>query len=220
MYKFLSLKDHVYQYIADQISDGTLLPKQKINEQQICEELSISRTPVREALIQLATEGVLENVPRKGFVIKYLKPEEARQLYAVIGTLDGMAAQLACPHMTEKQLRDMEFYTQSMDLALASGNYEMYYKQQEIFHGIYTNQCGNQILISTLEQLKNKFVAKNYDRIDTPDGKNVMLKTNEEHKRMLALFHEKNADALMEYIRNVHWNPELSYTEATTDDAL
>ena len=50
MYKFLSLKDHVYQYIAEQISKEELVPGEKINENEICRELSISRTPVREAL--------------------------------------------------------------------------------------------------------------------------------------------------------------------------
>ena len=48
MYKFLSLKDHVYQYIAEQISKEELVPGEKINENEICRELSISRTPVRE----------------------------------------------------------------------------------------------------------------------------------------------------------------------------
>ena len=97
MYKFLSLKDHVYQYIAEQISKEELVPGEKINENEICRELSISRTPVREALIQLSSEGVLENVPRKGFIIKQMKETEARQLYEVIGVLDGLAAQRSLP---------------------------------------------------------------------------------------------------------------------------
>ena len=56
MPKFKTLKDHVYDYIAEQIMEGRLRPSEKINETAICEELSISRTPVREALIQLAGE--------------------------------------------------------------------------------------------------------------------------------------------------------------------
>ena len=53
MERFKSLKDHVYEYIEEQIIKGTLLPGERINENTICEELDISRTPVREALIQL-----------------------------------------------------------------------------------------------------------------------------------------------------------------------
>ena len=213
MYKFLSLKDHVYQYIAEQISKGELVPGKKINENEICQELSISRTPVREALIQLSSEGVLENVPRKGFIIKEMKEGEARQLYEVIGLLDGLAAQLACPHLTEKHLKDMAFYIDSMDLAINSDNYEMYYKQQEIFHDIYTEECGNEVLIGVLSQLKNKFVSKTYDLSTDSEGKEILLTTNQEHRVILDLFRKKDAEALTKYIQHTHWNPELACTE-------
>ena len=84
MPKFKTLKDHVYDYIAEQIMEGRLRPSEKISEAAICEELSISRTPVREALIQLAGEEILENVPRKGFIIRHVDLKEARELYEVI----------------------------------------------------------------------------------------------------------------------------------------
>lgn len=216
MYKFLSLKDHVYQYIAEQISKGALVPGKKINENEICQQLSISRTPVREALIQLSSEGVLENMPRKGFIIKEMKPDEAQQLYEVIGILDGLAAQLACPQLTEKHLRDMAFYIDSMTLAIDSANYEMYHKQQEIFHDIYLEECSNEVLVSTLQQLKNKFVSKRYDLAADSKGKEILHTTNAEHKVILELFEKRDAVGLLEYMQKTHWNPELARTEVTS----
>ena len=68
--EYRSLKDHVYNHIVDLIDGGTLADDHKISEQQICDALGVSRTPVREALIQLAADGYLENVPRKGFYVK------------------------------------------------------------------------------------------------------------------------------------------------------
>ena len=55
MEHYLSLKDHVYRYISDCINSGTLNPGDKINEAQVSETLNISRTPIREALVQLAS---------------------------------------------------------------------------------------------------------------------------------------------------------------------
>lgn len=126
MKKYKTLKDHVYDYIAEQILEGNLIPSQRINETAISQELSVSRTPVREALIQLSCEDILENVPRKGFVLKGVTEKEAAELYTVIGTLDGTAAQASCDTLTEKDLKRMEFYIQSMDLAINTNNYEMY----------------------------------------------------------------------------------------------
>lgn len=67
--KYRSLKDHVYDYIAQKIQDGTLLPNQKINEAEICKKLDISRTPTREALFQLASDNLLQYIPRRGFIV-------------------------------------------------------------------------------------------------------------------------------------------------------
>ncbi|WP_312653328.1 GntR family transcriptional regulator [Aminipila sp.] len=215
MYKFQSLKDHVYDYIADQILKGNLLPNEKINENKICQELNISRTPVREALIQLSSENVLENVPRKGFVLRTLDSKEAAEIYQVVGILDGYAAVLACPKLTEKTLKDMEFYIDSMDLAITSCNYEMYYKQQEIFHQLYLMECGNSTLMDSLLKLKNKFLTKNYDLSQMEDVKAVLFETNNEHKEMLRLFCEHKTAELEIYIREVHWDPSKSITEVT-----
>lgn len=215
MYKFKSLKDHVYDYIADQILQGNLLPNEKISENKICLELNISRTPVREALIQLSSEGILENVPRKGFVLKTLDPKEAEQIYEVIGVLDGFSAKLACINLTPKVIKDMEFYIESMDLAISTYNYEMYYKQQEIFHKLYLDLCGNPTLIYSIVQLKNKFLAKSYNFSNSKEEQKILYNTNEEHKYMIELFKEKKADELETYIRDIHWHPEKADTELT-----
>lgn len=156
MERFKTLKDHVYEYIEEQIMKGTLLPGERINENTICEELGISRTPVREALIQLTAEGVLETKARKGFVIKAVQEKEVIELYAVIGILDGFAAQLACPALTEKDFADLDFYVEAMDLAIKTGNFEMYRKQQALFHQFYIDRCGNSVLITALSRVKSK----------------------------------------------------------------
>ncbi len=71
MNAFLSLKDHVYNYISQAINEGRLKPNEKNKtKKMIMEDLNISRTPVREAFLELSVEGYLENVPRKGFHVK------------------------------------------------------------------------------------------------------------------------------------------------------
>ena len=205
---YISLKDIVYNYIADQISRMKILPHDKINEQKICSELNISRTPVREALIQLCCEGLLENVPRKGFYIKRLSEKEAREIYLIIGVLDGLSASLACMHMEDRHIKDMEFYIGSMALAIDGGNFEMYYKTQEAFHMVYLSICGNETLVQMLIQTKKKFLKKAYTMNNGgSDIAGILRETNEEHRKILELFKERNIPALDNYIRTVHWDP-------------
>ena len=63
--------------------------------------------------------------------------DDIREIYQVIGILDGYAAKLACEKLTAQDFADMEFYIDTMDLALNSGNYDMYHKQQIVFHQLY-----------------------------------------------------------------------------------
>ncbi len=79
MNAFLSLKDHVYNYISQAINEGRLKPNEKINEKMIMEDLNISRTPVREAFLELSVEGYLENVPRKGFHVKRVDEKKPKK---------------------------------------------------------------------------------------------------------------------------------------------
>ena len=207
MERFKTLKDHVYDYIEAQIQSGSLRPNQRINEAVICEELHISRTPVREALIQLSAEGVLENTARKGFVLKTVNERDVMELYAVIGVLDGFAAKLACPHLTESDLMDMAFYIDAMDLAITSGNYSMYDKHQIIFHQLYIEKCGNSVLISTIGRTKSKLLKRTY--IDNPDEefKEILHATNQEHREILELFRKKDVTGLFQFLSEVHWRP-------------
>lgn len=213
MKKYKTLKDHVYDYISEQILDGKLLPSQRINETAISQVLSVSRTPVREALIQLSCEGILDNLPRRGFVLREVTEKEAMELYAVIGSLDGMAAGAACDALTEKDLAKMDFYIQSMDLAINTGNYPMYLEQQDAFHQVYMDKCDNEVLEDTISRLKSKFFTRGYSEGKDDHNKKLLSEINEEHREILKLFREKKKDELAEYLANVHWCPSHAHNE-------
>lgn len=199
--------DIVYDYITQHIADGSIKANQKISEAEICKDLNCSRTPVREALISLSSEGILEHNMHRGFSLKPLETKEATDLYVMIGVLDGLAAKLACSHMTEEILKEMDFSTQIMDLALGNMNFDMYYKQQEIFHDYYTNICGNELLIEEIHKMKRKLVKKRYDMDSDEMTRDVLSQTNNDHKRMVEMFREKDKDALRKLLEEEHWRP-------------
>lgn len=208
MSSFMTLKDHVYEYIAEQIQEGKLLPDDKVDEKAICSKLNISRTPVREALIQLASEGIIKNNSRKGFTVYALTAKELEDLYSVIGILDSAAAAAAYNNLSEDDFRDMQFSIDSMDLAINSCNFEMYHKQQKIFHQVYIDKSNNATLISTISLLKNKLVHSNYPKENTAKYQDILRQDNNEHKEILNLFKCGDASTLSKYIFTVHWRPD------------
>ena len=206
MKNYLLMKDHVYNFIADKISDGTFQPDQKVNEQLICDELNISRTTVREALIQLAADGYLDNIPHKGFIIKKLNERKAIELYLIIGVLDGLAASQAVDKITSKEIAHMNYLISAMDLSLNSGMTDAYFKQQLEFHEVYVNICGNFQLIKLLDTLKKSFLRHKYSIDD--DIMRILKDTNKEHTSIVELFEKKDADGLDHFLRTIHWNYE------------
>lgn len=208
MRRIKTLTDHVYDYIAGEIESGNLKNDQKIDESVICEHLSISRTPVREALIQLTCDGILENVPRKGYVLKGLTLEDISNIYYVIGSLDSIAAVLALPNLTEKDYKDLEFYIGSMDIALSTEYFEKYNKYQNEFHDAYINKCGNDVLIDEIHRLKNKLIKYPYSSSNTAEMLAAYKQSNDEHRHILKLMKEGKTEELTDYIVNVHWSLE------------
>lgn len=212
MNRYKSLKDHVYDYIAEKINDGSLTHDSRIDEQPICEELKISRTPVREALIQLATEGYLENIPRKGFIVRGVDENRARDLYMIIGRLDGLAGVLAMDYMTPKEITMMKILVASMDQAIDNNATDIYYKLQIDFHNVYINLCKNDNLVRLLNQLRKNFIRQTYSEIEGDNGNlrlfELLKKINEHHKVMIEIFERKDKAEIERYIRDVHWNAE------------
>jgi len=205
---YLSLKDHVYRYISDRINSGTLHSGDKLNELQVCEELKISRTPVREALVQLASDGYLDFLPRRGFRVKELDLTRVRELYEVIGTLDGRAAALCIDRMREDDLARMDALAREMDAAIEAEQGDRYYELQIAFHDVYLDRCENSELVALLQRLKKSFIRKYYLFENPGNEWEVIRETNREHYEMLRLFRARKADVLERYVRDVHWNPK------------
>lgn len=205
MTEYMSLKDHVYKYISERINEGFLKPDDKINEQQIADALGISRTPIREALIQLASDGFLENMPRRGFRVKFLDAKKAKELYEIIGLLDGRIARNTVDIITENHIKEMQFYADSMESAIDQGLRERYYELQVKFHNVYINLYDNEEMIALLNQLKNSFLRKYYVFEDPDNEMGVLRETNREHYEIIRLFKEKKKDELEKFIINAHW---------------
>jgi len=212
MLNYRSLKDIVYDYISEQIRTKALKPGEKINENTICDALEISRTPVREALIQLSNEGYIEQIPRRGFVVREVSLERANNIYEIIGVLEALATTDCLKHPENLDLEYMRDLARQMDVAIEQGDYDLYYILQNRFHESFIQSSGNEDLIRILASLKKTFIKRSYSPSESEAiHKEALQRTNEEHWKMLELFEAGEAEALWRFVREVHWN--LKYAD-------
>ena len=216
--EFLSLKDHVYNFIAEQIRLGKLNSNEKVNEQDICQQLNISRTPVREALIQLAADGFLDSAPRRGFRVKPLTKKEGEDIYRILAPLDALAAELAAHNLTKEDLKSMDDLVELMDFHIDRNQFDEYFVLQERFHDIYIEKSNNETLIKTIDRLQRRFVRQGQELDDNEALQKLLHETNKQHSHITDLFRENKIEELKDFLAHTHWTYHFSEVGRTATD--
>ena len=205
MNNYESLRDYVYKYISNKIQIGELTSNEKISEADICRDLSISRTPAREALIKLASDNLIEYAPRRGFFVKELSIKEKLDIYSVIACLDGFAAILAMERINENDLKKMAEIVNEIEVSIENKDYNLYNKLQFSFHYIYIEKSDNKSLVDLINTLEHSFVPITYANKNHELLFSILKDLNEEHRHIIELFKKKDVKELENFLRNVHW---------------
>jgi DNA-binding GntR family transcriptional regulator len=129
------------------ILDNAWPPGHRALEQELARELDMSRTPVREALIRLAKEGLVEVIPRHGMRVLPVSGEDMRDIYQMLTALESMAAELAASRQpSEAELKPLVDACRDMARALKVDDLEEWAAADERFHLHLIELCGNRLL--------------------------------------------------------------------------
>lgn len=205
MKDYESLRDYVYKYISNKIQVGELTSNKKISEADICRDLSISRTPAREALIKLASDNLIVYAPRRGFFVKELSIKEKLDMYSLIACLDGFAASLAVEKINENDLVKMAEIINDIEVSIENRDYNLYNKLQFSFHYIYVQKSDNKSLIDLINTMEHSFIPLTYANKNHELLFSILRDVNEEHRHIIELFRKKDGKELESFLRNVHW---------------
>lgn len=186
------LPQRAYHTVRLAIRNLVLPPGQAILEREISEALEMSRTPVREALVRLETEGMLTLVPRRGFIVAPIEAEDLREIYAIIGTLDGLAIELAAERAQEDLLVRLDSIIDSQEEALRSGNLKKWSALDDEFHDRIVRCAGNQRLTGIIDSYADQsYRARLYTIAERP----VPTRSIIEHRAILAAMRAKDGKA-------------------------
>lgn len=103
-----NISDHIRSDIAEQISQGLLAPGDTIDENEIASRYGVSKTPVREALLQLKAQGLISNLPRGGAIVAKMDLSQLLSLWEWLAEIEAVAVKLACERMSAKELEQLE----------------------------------------------------------------------------------------------------------------
>jgi len=146
------LADDVYEQILSAIVTGQIAPGERLIQEKIASEINISRTPVREALLRLEQEGVLEMQGRKGFAIRQISEEEVIHVYGAREAVEGYAAYWVAANRTPERIAAIQDMVDT-ERAEQSDDVEVEFRLNKAIHRMIVEQTGNKVLIDLFETL-------------------------------------------------------------------
>jgi len=138
-----ALHDTLVNRLRDMIIEGHLSPGTRLNEGQLGQMLGVSRTPLREAIKYLASEGLVELVPSRGAVVKRFGAKDVQDMLLVLGTLEELAARLACVIASDEGIAEIRSLHDRMVQHYKAGDRLEYYKLNQNIHTAIVALSGN-----------------------------------------------------------------------------
>jgi len=180
-----SLKDTAAAYLREQILTGKLRPGTKVDQDEVSVALGMSRVPVREALIELAQESLIDAVPRRGAYVAVLDRTDVIDHYRIFGLIAGLAGSRAATALTDDQLAELRRIHESFVAATepedkASWNHE--------FHKMINQAGGSRRLTSVLRLLSRSLPVRYFEFV--PQWADISAR---HHERILSALEARDA---------------------------
>jgi len=144
------LRDNVYDRIRDAIVDGTLQPGEQLKDAELAEWLGVSRTPIREALLRLASSGLVVAVPGRSTTVSEIDANAVNDARDVVGAMHALAVRQIAGQLSESQLKQMRDANRRFADAVASADIEAAHVADEQLHAVPIAALGNHALESVI----------------------------------------------------------------------
>ena len=203
-----SLREQVYQHLRVLMNQGKLRPGSDLHLNALAEQMGISRTPLRDALLRLEAEGFVEILNRKGVRIAELTLDQIRDIYELLGGLESAALMSVSDRIDPKTLARMRELNEEMVRALDAVDFARYYEANLRFHDGYLSLSTNRGLVHQVHILKQRLY--DFPRLEgfVPEWERA---STGEHRTLLDHLSAGRIVQAADYLRDVHWS--FSYQE-------
>ncbi len=205
-----SLRGKVFAAVRESILEGRYKEGDVLRETVIAKELSVSRTPVREAIRQLELEGLVHSIPNKETVVSGVTPEDVQDIFMIRNRLEGLAGKLAAERITQEELEQIEEVLALTEFYIVKNDINHINELDHRFHDIIYKATKSKILKHMLSDLHSYIQKARKESIATPGRAKRLL---EEHTDIYHAIKNKEAQKVEElvnkHVRNVTTNMHL-----------
>lgn len=200
------VREEVYYVLRDKIVQGILEPNQKLRDKEIAEQLGVSRTPIREALLRLEDEGFVQTKPNSSTMVCPIDFHDSFNLYSIVWTLECLAMKQSFEFITSKHIKLMIEANERLLKALKSHDALSALEADNEFHSIYIQLSNNEELYRIISDIKLKL--KRIDIYYFEEIKDIQL-SYQEHLQIIKALKKKNLSQTLNAIE-LNWSASFS----------
>jgi DNA-binding GntR family transcriptional regulator len=198
----LALHDQVARRIRTMLVEGDLPPGAKLNERALCEQLRVSRTPVREAIKLLAAEGLVDLLPNRGAVAVRLTEADVLHTFELLATLEGMAGELAAQRIDDTERAELRALHLEMKACHVRRDLSGYYRLNARIHSLINLAARNPVLTSTYNSINARVQSL---RFRTNQNEDKWKRAMSDHERMIEAIDARDS-AMLRAVLVAHLN--------------
>ena len=196
------LRTAIYERLLSCLQQGAIAPGVTVSLNTLAENLKVSRTPLRDALLELQTEGFVTLYPQRGVMVNSLSEEEKREIYEVCSILDGQVIRNVFSLITPEHICRLRELNVKMDPSAPTFSNETYNTANLEFHNTYLQLEPNSIIrkIMQINRIRLfQFSTRNW-------GEAFCSADHDEHEMIIQLLESGTAEELSRYVTEVHWS--------------
>ncbi len=194
-----TIRRKIYEHLREQLLSGKIQPHQHLIEAKIARDIGTSRTPVREALHSLELEGLIESIPRVGYVVKPISEQEVEEICEIRAAIEGLAARWAMEKAYEKLVIELEKNISIAEDKVSKGGVRAFVDMDAKFHEIISKFSGSQRLLELAQTLRRHMLRYRVQSIYSVDN---VLRAIDGHKGILRAIEKRNLEGVNKAIQH------------------
>jgi DNA-binding GntR family transcriptional regulator len=192
-------REIAYERLKDALQHADLEPGEVLSETRLSKALGISRTPVREALQQLAQEGLVQVIPGRAVTVASPSVRSVMDVVHLRLLLEPELVRLATDAMTDGQIRELSRSVDKMEGACQSGDHLSWSRADTVFHEVLSQACPNELLADVVIQMRNR--AHHLANIDSQTNPARLAECTAEHREIADYISLRDADGASQAVR-------------------
>lgn len=194
-----TIRRKIYHFLREQLLSGELQPHQHLIEAKIARDIGTSRTPVREALHSLELEGLIESIPRVGYVVKPISEQEVEEICEIRMAIEGVAARWAIEKAHKKLVDELAKNVSLAEEKISKGDVRAFVDMDAQFHEIISKFSGSKRLLELAQTLRRHMLRYRIQSIYSVDN---VLRAIEGHKGIVQAIKKRDPEEVTQAIRH------------------